>query len=90
MEALGWGPYQADHEDGNGQFEINWEFDNALVTADRHAFAKYMTKSIAEKHGYVASVRTPPHPATHPAPRSWSSLGLAPAPARGFSAPPLG
>ena len=47
--------YQADHEDGNGQFEINWEFDNALLTADRHAFAKYMTKSIAEKHGYVAS-----------------------------------
>lgn len=24
MEKLGWGPYQADHEDGNGQFEINW------------------------------------------------------------------
>ena len=24
MESLGWGPYQADHEDGNGQFEINW------------------------------------------------------------------
>ena len=24
MEALGWGPYQADHEDANGQFEINW------------------------------------------------------------------
>ena len=22
---LGWGPYQADHEDANGQFEINWE-----------------------------------------------------------------
>jgi glutamine synthetase len=60
MEALGWGPYQADHEDGNGQFEINWEFDNALVTADRHAFAKYMTKSIAEKHGYVASYMPKP------------------------------
>eukprot|EP01047_Picozoa_sp_COSAG01_P101400 COSAG01_NODE_31142_length_603_cov_0.672619_1_plen_150_part_10 len=55
METLGWGPYQADHEDGNGQFEINWEYDNALVTADRHAFAKYMTKSIAEKDGFVAT-----------------------------------
>lgn len=60
MEELGWGPYQADHEDGNGQFEVNWEFDNALVTADRHAFAKYMTKSIAQKHGYVASYMPKP------------------------------
>ena len=79
MEALGWGPYQADHEDGNGQFEINWEFDNALVTADRHAFAKYMTKSIAEKHGYVASVRS--HPTQPPTPprdlgRVWLWLRL--------------
>ena len=40
MEALGWGPYQADHEDANGQFEINWDFDDALVTADRVVFFK--------------------------------------------------
>ena len=56
MEQLGWGPYQADHEDANGpdrdrrggssvrargteqcrpfrtgQFEINWDFDDALA-----------------------------------------------------------
>ena len=24
METLGWGPYQNDHEDANGQFEQNW------------------------------------------------------------------
>ncbi|KAH8050914.1 hypothetical protein JL721_11261 [Aureococcus anophagefferens] len=42
MEALGWGPYQADHEDANGQFEINWDFDDALATADRVVFFKYM------------------------------------------------
>lgn len=35
MESMGWGPYQADHEDANGQFEINWDFDDALRTADR-------------------------------------------------------
>ena len=35
MEELGWGPYQADHEDANGQFEINWDYDDALVTAGR-------------------------------------------------------
>ena len=52
MLSLGWKPYQNDHEDGNGQFEMNWNYDNALVTADRHAFFKYMAKSIAEKHGF--------------------------------------
>lgn len=52
MLSLGWKPYQNDHEDGNGQFEMNWTYDEALVTADRHAFFKYMAKSIAEKHGF--------------------------------------
>ena len=52
MLSLGWKPYQNDHEDGNGQFEMNWTYDDALVTADRHAFFKYMAKSIAEKHGF--------------------------------------
>ena len=52
MLSLGWKPYQNDHEDGNGQFEMNWTYDKALVTADRHAFFKYMAKSIAEKHGF--------------------------------------
>jgi len=33
MLALGWKPYQNDHEDANGQFEMNWEFDDALATA---------------------------------------------------------
>ena len=33
MEALGWGPYQADHEDANGQFEINFDFADCLVNA---------------------------------------------------------
>ena len=30
------------------------------MTADRHAFAKYMTKSIAEKHGFVATYMPKP------------------------------
>ena len=48
MLELGWGPYQNDHEDANGQFEMNWNFDDALLTADRHSFFKYMVRSIAE------------------------------------------
>src|SRR5579872_7408390 len=26
MLDLGWAPYQSDHEDANGQFEMNWDF----------------------------------------------------------------
>ncbi len=60
MLDLGWGPYQNDHEDANGQFEMNWEFDDALVTADRHSFFKFMTKSVAEKHGFRATFMPKP------------------------------
>ncbi len=60
MLALGWGPYQNDHEDANGQFEMNWDFDDALVTADRHSFFKFMTKSVAEKHGLRATFMPKP------------------------------
>ena len=60
MISLGWGPYQNDHEDANGQFEMNWDFDDALVTADRHVFFKYMVKAIAEKHGMRATFMPKP------------------------------
>ena len=60
MLELGWGPYQNDHEDANGQFEMNWEFDDALNTADRHSFFKFMTKSVAEMHGYRATFMPKP------------------------------
>ncbi|ARE41350.1 Glutamine synthetase type I [Rhodovulum sp. P5] len=60
MLGLGWGPYQTDHEDANGQFEMNWEFDDALVTADRHSFFKFMVKSVAEKHGFRATFMPKP------------------------------
>ena len=60
MLELGWGPYQNDHEDANGQFEMNWEFDDALRTADKHSFFKFMTKSVAEKHGFRATFMPKP------------------------------
>jgi glutamine synthetase len=60
MLALGWQPYQNDHEDANGQFEMNWHFDDALVTSDRHAFFKYMVRSIAEKNGLRATFMPKP------------------------------
>jgi len=60
MLALGWGAYQNDHEDANGQFEMNWGYDDALVTADRHSFFKFMAKSVAERHGLRATFMPKP------------------------------
>jgi len=60
MIALGWEAYQNDHEDANGQFEMNWSFADAIVTADRHVFFKFMVKSIAEKHGLRATFMPKP------------------------------
>ena len=60
MLEMGWQPYQNDHEDANGQFEMNWEFDDALNTEDKHSFFKFMTKSIAEKHGLKATFMPKP------------------------------
>ncbi|WP_029351110.1 type III glutamate--ammonia ligase [Bosea sp. 117] len=60
MLTLGWAGYQNDHEDANGQFEMNWNYDDALITADRHVFFKYMVRSIAEKHGLRATFMPKP------------------------------
>ena len=60
MIAMGWDPYQNDHEDANGQFELNWDYDDCLRTADKHTFFKYMVKSIAETHGLRATFMPKP------------------------------
>ena len=60
MIELGWGPYQNDHEDANGQFEMNWDYSDCLVTADRHVFFKFMVKALAEKHGLRATFMPKP------------------------------
>ena len=60
METLGWGPYQNDHEDANGQFEINWDYSDILTTADRHAFFKFMVKEVAAAHGFRATFMPKP------------------------------
>jgi glutamine synthetase len=62
MQTLGWGAYQNDHEDANGQFEMNWHYADALTTADRHSFFKFMVKSVAEKHGLRATFMPKPFP----------------------------
>jgi len=60
MLKMGFSPYQLDHEDANGQFEMNWDYDDALKTADRHVFFKYMTRELAERHGMRATYMPKP------------------------------
>ena len=52
---LGWGNYANDHEDANGQFEQNFEFADALTTADRAIFFRYMVHTLAEQGGMIAT-----------------------------------
>ena len=63
MITMDWGPYQNDHEDANGQFEINWNFYDSLKMADQMCFFRFMVKSIAEKHGLRATFM--PKPFSH-------------------------
>lgn len=63
MEEMGWEPYQSDHEDANGQFELNWTYSDARTTCDRHVFFKYMVKTLAEQRGLTATFM--PKPFSH-------------------------
>jgi glutamine synthetase len=55
LNQLGWGVYQTDHEDANGQFEINFDYQDALTTADRITFFRMATSQIAKKYGAIAT-----------------------------------
>jgi glutamine synthetase len=57
---MGWGNYANDHEDANGQFEQNFEYDDALKSCDRAIFFRYMVHTIAEQHGMVATFMPKP------------------------------
>lgn len=60
LQELGWAPYATDHEDANCQFEINWHYTDALTTADRHTFFKWMVKTVAEQYGLLATFMPKP------------------------------
>ncbi len=55
LNNLGWGVYQTDHEDANGQYEVNFDFRDALKTADHITFFKMATSQIAKKYGAIAT-----------------------------------
>ncbi len=60
MNQLGFGNYANDHEDANGQFEQNFDYDDALVTADRAIFFRYMVHMLAHEAGMAASFMAKP------------------------------
>ncbi|MBH05969.1 MAG: type III glutamate--ammonia ligase [Phycisphaeraceae bacterium] len=55
LNSLGWGVYQTDHEDANGQYEVNFDYADALTTADRIIFFKMATSQIAKNYGAIAT-----------------------------------
>ncbi|MSP88069.1 MAG: type III glutamate--ammonia ligase [Alphaproteobacteria bacterium] len=60
MNGLGWDVYSFDHEDGIGQFEIDFAYADALVMADRYVFFRRMAHEIARRHGAFASFMPKP------------------------------
>ncbi|MEP9415416.1 type III glutamate--ammonia ligase [Gordonia sp. VNQ95] len=60
MNQLGWGNYANDHEDGNGQFEQNFAYSDALTTADRVITLRYLLSVIAAESGMVATFMPKP------------------------------
>ncbi|BBZ30727.1 glutamine synthetase [Mycolicibacterium madagascariense] len=60
MNQLGWSNYANDHEDGNGQFEQNFQFADALTTADRVITLRYLLSMIAAERGMIATFMPKP------------------------------
>jgi glutamine synthetase len=60
MNTLGWGNYANDHEDGNGQFEQNFNYADALTTADRVTTLRYLVSVLAEQRGMTATFMPKP------------------------------
>src|SRR5580692_9287731 len=63
MNALGWANYANDHEDANGQFEQNFQFAEAMRTADRVIVFRYMVHSLAAESDMLATFM--PKPFSH-------------------------
>lgn len=60
LQALDFDVLQIDHEDANGQWEINYRYDEMLAAADRYMLFKMSAQAISERHGYVFSAMPKP------------------------------
>jgi glutamine synthetase len=50
LNAMGWDVHSFDHEDGNGQYEFDFSYTDALAMADRFALFRLMAKEVARRH----------------------------------------
>ena len=57
---IGLDVYQIDHEDGNGQFEINYTYTDCLTSADHLILFKMAATEIAKKHGMICTFMPKP------------------------------
>ena len=60
LQAAEFDVYQIDHEDANGQFEINYTYTDALTSCDRYIFFKMAASEIAKEMGLVCSFMPKP------------------------------
>jgi glutamine synthetase len=60
MNDFGWDVYSLDHEDGIGQFEIDFDYTDMLTMSDRFVFFRMMAHEMARKHGYFATFMPKP------------------------------
>ncbi len=60
LNQLGWGVYQSDHEDANYQYEVNFQYADALVTADRYTFFRMIAGQLAQQFGAIATFMAKP------------------------------
>ena len=60
MNALGWGVYSFDHEGGDGQYEFNFDYADALTMADRMVLFRLMAKHVAREVGCIATFMPKP------------------------------
>lgn len=57
---LGWDLYSFDHEDGNGQYEFDFAYSDALTMCDRFTFFRFMAKHYAKEEGLLATMMPKP------------------------------
>lgn len=60
MNELGWGLYSFDHEGGDGQYEFNFDYADALTMADRMVTFRLMAKHVAREQGCIATFMPKP------------------------------
>ncbi len=60
LRAIGVDVYQIDHEDANGQFEVNFTYSDALTTADNFTLVKMAVSELARKHGMIGTFMPKP------------------------------